>query len=106
MITTTMEHPSSSKPGPAQTKSAASASGSIRDPSLTIESPPPYQLQAVVGGRHLSIQIRSHRVSPDDEVIFDYEAYDEEEDCLFTPTAEQARAIWNILMADLEAICS
>jgi len=43
-------------------------------------------------------------VSPDDEIIFDYQAYDEEEDCIFVPTGDQARAIWNILMADLESI--
>jgi len=100
-----MEPPSSSKPGLALTKAAALSSGSTRAPALTIELPPPYQIQTVLHGRSLTIQVRDHRLSEDDEIVFDFQAYDEDEDCLFTPTPEQARAIWNILMADLETIC-
>lgn len=70
-----------------------------------IESVPPYQVATVLDGRPLLIQVRDHSVQSDGSVVFDHEVYDVEEDCLLTPTPEQARFIWNVLMTDLETIC-
>jgi hypothetical protein len=69
-----------------------------------LELPGPYQIATTLNGRALLLQVRDHHVAGE-AVIFDYEAYDVEEDCIFTPTPDQARAIWNVLMADLETIC-
>jgi len=66
-----------------------------------IESMPSYQIHSELG----VITVRSHRVTLEDEIVFDYEIYDPDEDCLVTLTPEQARKVWNILMEDLETIC-
>jgi hypothetical protein len=70
-----------------------------------VELPGPYQITTTLSGRALLLEVRDHHPRADGEVVFDYTVYDIEEDCLLTPTPDQARAIWNILMADLETIC-
>jgi hypothetical protein len=70
-----------------------------------LELPKPYQITSTVSGRLVVIQVRDHRIDADDAIIFDHEVYDVEEDCLLTPTPDQARVIWNIMMTDLETVC-
>jgi hypothetical protein len=70
-----------------------------------LELPGPYQVVSTLSDRPVVIHVRDHRVLADGEIVFDHQVYDVDEDCLLTPTPDQARAIWNILMADLETIC-
>lgn len=70
-----------------------------------IESPKPYQINTTLDGHPVIIQVRDHYILASDEIVFEYEVLDVDEDCYMTLTPEQTRAIWNVMMTDLETIC-